>query len=245
MLRGSVSYRHMRGEEGRSPIVVFMAIMIGLMAIGGVFAAWDGYRKKQERERIAAAELAAADQARAEQIRKESATQREAASTVSGERRDMAIRNAIRQVESKHLMTKCDGAMALGRLRATDEARRLEQMMDDSSLGTVRGCAAAALVDMGETRTALSTYERWARGDDQDLQRSALMGFGAIGPSAAEVALPYLTDALRSPNVTLRFLAVDSASRIGPLGRPLLQQAANDADERVRRGAVNALKGGR
>lgn len=222
-----------------------MAIALGLMAVGGGFVAWDNYTKKKERDRIAAEELAAADRARAEQIRKESEAQRETASKVGGERREMAIRNAIRQVESKHLMTKCEGAMALGRLRATDEARRLESMVDDPSLGTVRGCAAGALLEMGETRTAMSIYERWARGDDNDLQRSAIMAFGKMGPAAAEVALPYLTQALRSPNVTLRFLAVDAAARIGPLGRPLLQEAANDADERVRTGAVNALKGRR
>jgi HEAT repeat protein len=232
----------MPAESGRSPVAIFMSIALAAMAIGGGYLAWDNHTRTQERERAAAAELAAADRARADQIRAESAAQRQILTTETGERRAAAIRQAVRQLSTGHPTTQCDGALALGRLRAREEIRLLEAVVEGAGPGSVRNCAAGALVDIGETHTALAAYERWARGDDRDLQRSALLGFGKIGPSAAESGLPYLRDALRSPHMDVRYLAVESLSTMGPPARPLLQLAARDADASVRARAAAALK---
>ena len=232
----------MPAEAGRGPIVVLMSITLAVIAIGGGFLAWDNHKRQQERDRIAAAELAAADRARADQIRAESAAQRQVAAAETGERRAALIRRAVEQLSSSQPMTQCAGASALGRLRAREEIRSLEVMLESAGSGSVRTCAAGALVDLGETNTALVAYERWARGDDSDLQRSALMGFGEIGPSAAETGMPYLRDALRSPHMDLRYLAVESLSKMGPSATPLLQLATSDADARVRARAAAALK---
>jgi HEAT repeat protein len=138
-------------------------------------------------------------------------------------------------------MSQCEGALALGRMRVQDEVRRLESMMDNSRYQSVQNCAASALVSLGETQLAMHAYRRWISEEDRDLQRSAIMGFGKIGPAAADEALPHLTEALKSPQMDLRFLAVDSLSKMGPAATPLLQVAAGDSDARVRTRATQAL----
>ena len=228
-------------SEGRSPIVYFMGAMLLIMGIGGAFLAWDNHKKSKERKRIAAAELAAADQARAAQIREESRAQREAAASRQSERNDAAIQRALRQLETDRPTTQCEGAMALGRLRARDQRHVLATLLDHSQWNSVKSCAAGALAAIGETATALNAYERWARGSDGDLKRSALVGFGEVGPNAAPVGLPYLTDALKSARWDERYIAVDSLAKMGPAARPLLQVAAGDADQRVRARASAAL----
>ncbi|MEO8681730.1 MAG: HEAT repeat domain-containing protein, partial [Vicinamibacterales bacterium] len=75
---------------------------------------------------------------------------------------------------------------------------------------------------------------QWVDGTDPDLRRSALMGFGEIGPSVADIALPYLTDELKSPHSSARYLAVETLSKLGPAAKPLLEVAAGDADKLVR-----------
>ena len=119
--------------------------------------------------------------------------------------------------------------------------RSWSDLLTASTFDSVRGCAASALVDLGETDTAIATYTEWAEGNDADLRRSALVGFGHIGPSAADVALPYLTEALKSPQMDLRYLAVMSLAKLGPAAVPLLQVASGDADKDVRALATRAL----
>jgi HEAT repeat protein len=105
----------------------------------------------------------------------------------------------------------------------------------------VRGCAAAALLELGEIDTALAFYSECAEGPDPDLRRSALGGFGDIGPRAAPVALPFLADALRSEHWDTRYLAVDSLAKLGPTARPLLEEARNDTRKEVRDHVARAL----
>jgi HEAT repeat protein len=67
------------------------------------------------------------------------------------------------------------------------------------------------------------------------------MGFGDIGPPAAEVGLPYLAEALQSPDWSERYLAVEALAHLGQAGGPLLRGATQDAEQRVRERAVQAL----
>ena len=228
--------------EGRSPIVYFMAVTLLIMGVAGAFLAWDNHTKDQEKKRIAAEELAAADQARAQQIREESQKQREAAVSQQTQRNQVALQHALRQIASNSPMAQCDGALALGRMRARDNRPLLETLLESARSNSVKNCAASALVDIGETATALNAYERWARGSEADLKRSALVGFGKIGPDAARAGLPYLTEALKSPHMDERYIAVDALANMGPAAIPLLQIASGDADQRVRARAALALK---
>ena len=228
--------------EGRSPIVYFMGVTLLIMGVAGAFLAWDNHKKNQEKKRVAAAELAAADQARAQQIREESQKQREIAAGQQTQRNQVALQHALRQIASTSPMMQCDGALALGRMRSRDNRSLLETLLESARSNSVKNCAATALVDIGETATALNAYERWARGGEPDLKRSALVGFGKIGPDAASIGLPYLTDALRSSRMDERYIAVDALANMGPAATPLLQIASGDADARVRARAAQALK---
>ena len=228
--------------DSRSPIVYFMGAALLIMGAAGGFLAWDNHKKSQERARIAGAELAAADQARAAQIREESKQQREAASAQQTQRSEAAVKQALRQLESDRPTTQCEGALMLGRVRAVDQRHVLETLLEHSRWNSVKSCAAGALADLGETATALSAYERWAHGSDGDLRRSALVGFGEVGPAAAGVGLPILTEALKSSRWDERYVAVDSLANMGPAALPLLRIAAGDADQRVRGRAALALK---
>ena len=119
----------------------------------------------------------------------------------------------------------------------------LVNLLNFADASSVRICAASALLSLGETGTALAAYSRWAEGTDSDQRRSAMVGFGEIGPSAAHIALPHLAEALKSPHMDVRYLAVESLAKLGPTAVPLLKVAAGDADTHVRDRAAAALKG--
>ncbi len=116
-------------------------------------------------------------------------------------------------------MTQCDAALELGRLGAREHASELTNLLSSASYNTVRGCAAAALVDLGEVDAAMAAYSEWITGTDQDLYRSAIAGFGEIGPPAASVAVPYLEQALQSSDPNVKYLAERSLSKVRPAAR--------------------------
>jgi len=58
------------------------------------------------------------------------------------------------------------------------------------------------------------------------------------------VALPFLTEALRSPHWDTRYLVVGALSKLGPQARPLLEEARKDTQKEVRERAARALAGG-
>lgn len=222
-------------------IVAGLLVAIGLGAIG--YFTWrETERQRQAREAAAAEELAKADRVRADQIRAESAAQREAANRERETRHDARVDEALRQLSSKQPMTQCEAALMIGRIGSKEHVPPLVAMLQTSTYNSVRGCAASALVQLGETETAMNAYKEWINGPDDQLRRSALMGFGEIGPRAADVALPYLTEALKSPHKDLRYLAVESLSKLGPAGVPLLEVASGDADKDVRERAAQILR---
>jgi HEAT repeat protein len=113
---------------------------------------------------------------------------------------------------------------------------------DFSESTSVRICAAGALLKMGETSTVLGIYESWARDTDADLRRSAITGFGDIGPPATESALPYLERELYSEFWSQRYLVVETLGKLGPAADDLLAEAAKDQNKLVRERAATLLK---
>jgi hypothetical protein len=137
----------------------------------------------------------------------------------------------------------CAAAMFLGRSRAAAAAEALIAAarsldIDNSSLI----CVVGALGDIGETAVAAGYYNMWMNGDDPDLWRSAITGFGDLGADAPVSAIKGLERAMRSEHWTTRALAVMSAAKIGERAVPVLQAAADDEHPTVRTEARNALR---
>lgn len=218
-----------------------LIVVIAVVAAGGGW--WWKHDETARQTRDAADTLlAAADRARADQIRIESAAARAVADADRTARLDQRTAQALERLASNHPMTQCDAALQLGRMGARAHVAAIADVMSSASSNSVRVCAASALVTLGERGPALQAYTAWADSADDTLRRGALMGFGDIGPSAAAVALPHLAAALQSPFMDLRYLAVDSLSKLGAAAIPLLEQASKDADQHVREYAGRALK---
>jgi hypothetical protein len=225
-----------------------IVLAIVLAAAPGIRIGWRKFQLQKAAEASAAAELAAADRSRAEQILAESAIQREMANQQRAARRQERIERELKRLESNHAMTQCEAALELGRLGASEARDPLAAVLAFSTASSVRICAAGALVDLGERDAPLAVYAEWAAGMDDTLHRSAIVGFGEIGPAAADVALPHLTQALKSPYWDLRFLVVRSLANMGPAAGPVLRVAAEDSNQNVReaaRAALNAIAAGR
>jgi hypothetical protein len=203
---------------------------------------WVVFDRHQKVQAAAAAQLAAADKSRADQIRAESAMQRAVASGERTARLDTRVQEALARLSSDQPTTQCDAALRLGRLGSREHVGRLVQVLSSAKYTSVRGCAASALISLGETDTPMAAFTEWANSDDPDLRRGALGGFGDIGPAAAEVALPHLSEALKSPHMDVRYVATDSLTKLGPAAVPLLEVASRDADPNVRQLAAKALK---
>ncbi len=207
-------------------------------------------RARQEDE-AAAAQRTAADQARSEaqaarvRARQEdeaAAAQRAAAVQARSEAQAARVRNALATVRASEDPTVlCDAALLLGRSGRREAVPDLEVLVRNPGYTRVQGCAAAALVQLGEIDTALAFYVESAGSADPDLRRSAFTGFGEIGLRAAPVALPFLAEALHSPHWDTRYLAVDTLSKLGPTARPLLEEALRDAQKDIRERATRAL----
>ena len=185
---------------------------------------------------------------RAEHARQEdetAAAQREAADQARNEAQAKRVQRAWETVRtSENPMALCDAVALLARGGLSEAIPDLEVLLRNPHYKSVQGCAAGALLDLGEIDTVLPTYVEWAGGADSDLRRTALMGFGEIGPRAAPVALPFLSEALRSPHWDTRYLAVGALAKLGPSARPSLEAARDDAQKEVREFAARALARG-
>jgi len=225
----------------RSVLVAAGVPVLGTFVLIGGAAGMRTYRRATqaaERER----------QERAERARQEdeaAAARRGAADQARGEAQAKRVRRAWETVRtSEHPTILCDAALLLGRNGLREAVPDLEVLLRNPRYTSVRACAAAALLDLGEIDTVLPAYVEWAGGADSDLSRMALGGFGDVGPRAAPMALPFLAEALRSPYWDRRYVAVDALSKLGPTARPLLEEARNDPHQEVREHAARALAGG-
>ncbi len=215
--------------------------IIAVVAVGGGWW-WKHDETARQTKAAAATLLAAADQARADQIRIESAAARAVADADRTARLDQRTAQALQRLASDHPMTQCDAALQLGRMGARAHVAALSDAMSSARLSSVRVCAAAALVTLGEHATAMQAYTAWADGTDDTLRRGALSGFGDIGPTAATVAIPHLRQELQSPHMSTRYVVVDTLAKLGPAAIPLLEQASKDPDRDVREYAARLLK---
>jgi hypothetical protein len=147
---------------------------------------------------------------------------------------------------STNRRTQCDAALAIGRTKRTEFAATLHAMLRDSSDDSLTMCLAHGLIDLGETDAPLRIFQEWAEGGDRNRQRAAVTIFGAIGPSAADIALPLAAAELEHPHADARISAAHTLTRLGPKARDLLERAAGDRDPTVRaiaRGGLERLIG--
>lgn len=230
----------MSALRDKRPSVIGVAIVVVAGAIGGA-SWWQQHETARKARAASAALLAAADQARADQVRIESAAERTVADAERTARFERRAAQALERLASNHPMSQCEAALQLGRIGARAHAAALADVMSSDRSNSVRICAAAALVTLGEHATAMQAYTEWAEATDETLRRGALSGFGDVGPPAAAVAIPHLARALQSPHMDLRYLAVDSLSKLGAAAVPLLEQASKDTDRHVREHAGRAL----
>lgn len=218
---------------------VAWAVMLPLALGTGLFGYSDVYRPFRkgaaEREQ-AVAEMSAVDRRAAE-------ARREAADSARLEQARQDDERVLRVLKDDRVPTmQCTAALDLGRTGRRAHVPVLYDVLRTARFDEVKGCAAAGLVQLGEVGAMLGRYDDWARGSNETLRRSALSGFGEIGPEAASFALPYLSAELQSPYMSTRWVTVDTLAKLGPDARPLLEQAANDADPRVRERARTALE---
>jgi HEAT repeat protein len=186
-------------------------------------------------------ELARADLARAEEIRAESRSRRQVDNETRTAELDARVEMALQQLQSDRPTIQCNGALQLGRIGTKANVSDLNTLVY-SATPSVRICAAGALLDLGETGTALGIYEMWSRETDVDLRNAAIGGFGDIGPAASDVALPFLEREMRSEFWSKRYLVVATLAKLGPAADALLTEAARDPNETVREAAANVLK---
>ena len=135
----------------------------------------------------------------------------------------------------------CEASLELGRSGVREAIPDLRARLADSTRASLQGCAATALIALGEVDEPLAFYVASVQGSDDERKRIGLAGFGQIGPRAIAAGLPHLEMALRSPDSTHRYLAVDALSKMGPEGVPLLRTALNDGDSMVQNRAATAL----
>ena len=215
-------------------LVLVAAVLPGLLLL--LFLGWRANQRPRE------AAIAAADAAQAARVRAEAADERGVSNASRINRRSDRVELAVKQLASSSPTVQCDAALQIGRLGSWENSRALSDLLSTSRSDSVKGCAAAALAALGDTATATSAYIEWINNDNPTLYRSALSGFGDMGPPVADTALPYLSNALRSPKWDIRYVTVESLSKLGPAAVPLLETASQDTDSRVRQRAMIALK---
>ena len=198
-------------------------------------------RAMQQREaaRQQAEEAAGRDRREAELGRRDADRQRLARMDQSADRFEAGLASTNRR-------TQCEAAVAIGRTKRTEFAATLHAMLRDSSDDWLTMCLAHGLIALGETEAPLGIFQEWAERGDRDRQRAAVTMFGEIGPSAADIALPYAAAELEHPHADARINAAHTLSQLGPKARNLLERAAQDPDSTVRaiaRGGLERLSG--
>jgi hypothetical protein len=198
--------------------VIGVCIALGCVALAaGGYMGTKAYQRSREARLAAARELAAADQSRMEANLMEAKAKREAEQVLRDDRNQDRIQRAVAKLHTDAPMSQCEGGLELGRLDAREHIDALTALLWSERAHNARNCAASALVKMGEKTTALAAYVTWAGGSDSDLKRAALVGFGEIGPEAADEGMPFLSEAMKSPHVDVRMLASLAISKVHPV----------------------------
>jgi hypothetical protein len=232
------------GESRQAfPWIAFLAAM-ALPPIGAAaFVGARSFRQRSQQESRRDREAERLDAARAEQEEARAVKERAAHDEAGRQRHAERVARAREQLDtSTHPMTLCSAALDLGHAQAREAIPDLIALLSRrSELVSTRNCAAGALLELGEGDRALAFYSESAGDGTIEGRRLAIVGFRAIGPRAAEIAMPYLREAGQSPHWDLRYLAVEALANLGPAAEPLLRDAVQDADPRVRERATQAL----
>src|SRR5262249_25375575 len=104
----------------------------------------------------------------------------------------------------------------------------------------VRVRAAALLWDISKDHVAVNALAAGLGSSDWQVQREAVRAIRDIGPDA-EMAIPALVAAFKSPLEEVRLLAEKALVRLGSRSHRFLLSALQDNNERVRMHAVSAL----
>jgi hypothetical protein len=221
---------------------VAVAALVPVLAISGIF----GFVKAKEARTLAAARAAAAARDRESRAAKDradaqaAAAAARAASETTGRDPASIIARSLAAIRDPRAPS-CEAALQLGRLGAREAIPDLLARLADAPSTSVKGCAAYALVDLGETEGAFAFYAAAAASADFNLRQVGLQGFGHLGERAVPDAFPHLEAALRSSDSTERLLAVEALRWMGPQAVPYLRTAASDGDDHVRQRAHKAL----
>jgi len=151
----------------------------------------------------------------------------------------------LSRLESKRSPTsQCDAATRLGNAVDEETSAAYNGLMKsfDDAPDSVKICIAGALIKLNEAPMAAAIYDGWTHGNNPELRRAAISGYGELGPDFTESGLFFLNEELKSPEWQLRFLVVESLAKMGPDAKPLLEIAAADEDRHVSAAAANALK---
>lgn len=152
------------------------------------------------------------------------------------------IDRARAQLLDSHPTIACDAATVLGNERAIEAIPDLAGAVDRvTNSDSVRNCAAHALIALGAPDRALAFFKECARVGTPTARGYASAGFAAMGPSAADLALPLLREDLQSPHSDRRYVAVENLKQLGEAARELLGVAARDSDPLVRDRAKQVL----
>jgi hypothetical protein len=136
---------------------------------------------------------------------------------------------------------QCDAATQLAKSQSDLAVEPLVRYLQRNPGSPYQVCLVKALVDLGEISTALGYYRAWVQGDNIDLYRAGVRGFGEIGPDAAGEALPLLKYLVESQNVGDRVLAVQTLAKLGPDAEDMLTILEQDIEYTVRYQAQKAL----
>jgi hypothetical protein len=135
----------------------------------------------------------------------------------------------------------CEAALECGRSGVREAIPDLRGFLADSARPNVQGCAATALIALGEVDEPLAFYVASAQSSDDARKNIGIAGLGNLGPRAVAAGLPHLEAALQSPDTSQRYLAVESLAKMGPDAVPLLKIALADTEPLVRERAAAAL----
>lgn len=232
------AFRYVGAAQPRPWRAVGWAVMLPLTVATGLFGYSEGYRPFRQNtaaRKQAVAEMSAVDRQAAD-------ARRAAADATRLEQARADDARLLGLLENDRVPTmQCTAALDLGRTGRRAHVPVLYDVLRTARFDELKGCAAAGLVQLGEVGAMLGRYDDWARGSNDTLRRSALSGFGEIGPEAAALALPHLSVELQSPHASTRWVTVAILSKLGPDARPLLEQATSDVDNDVREHARTAL----
>jgi hypothetical protein len=222
--------------------------LIGMVVlVGFVKGRAASRRASQERavEQAAAAVQEARDAgARAAEERAQAEADVARATRMSQERAQVEtarVTRILKSLRDPRSVSACTAALDAGHTGVREAIPDLYTRLRDSSDPSTQGCAATGLVALGEIDEPLAFYVASSQAGNEDLRRSAITGFGSIGPRAAAAGLPFLVAESQSPNSTHRYLAVEALAKMGPEGVAGLRGALNDSDPLVKNRATAAL----